>query len=42
MVNAVDRCEAMSALKKPKFSIKKVDLAYNYEELQKTDGRKID
>ena len=33
MANADDRFEAFSALKKPRFSIKKVDLAFNYEEL---------
>jgi len=32
----------MKSLPKAKFSIKKVDLAYNYEELKKHDGRKID
>jgi hypothetical protein len=42
MVNSVDRCELMKSLPQAKFSIKKVDLAYNYEELKKHDGRKID
>ena len=42
MVNASDRCEAMNRLSKTKFSISKVDLAFNYEELYKTDGRKLD
>jgi len=33
MANADDRFEAFAALNKTRFSIKKVDLAFNYEDL---------
>ena len=42
MVNANDRREALAKLPKHKFSIKKVDLAYNYEGLKDNDGRRVD
>lgn len=42
MINSEDRCEMMKSLPYSKISIKKVDLAYNYEELKRHDGRKID
>lgn len=42
MVNAYDRQELLKNLKKAEFTIEKEDLAFNYEELKKHDGRKID